>query len=99
MRKQLNFLYLRGHKYHHKPLAILRAKVLASKGRSCELKKAGATRMGTNTWVGERLEELRTCLQQVVVDPDYAAEKFKDLPPDVDVVGGASVAREQGRHC
>ena len=79
---------------HHKPLAILRAKVLASKGRSCELKKAGATRMGTNTWVGERLEELRTCLQQVVVDPDYAAEKFKDLPADVDVVAGAPVARE-----
>lgn len=79
---------------HHKPLALLREKVLASKGRSCELKKAGATRMGTNSWVGERLEELKSCLQQVVVDPDYVAEKFKDLPADVDVVAGAPVARE-----
>ena len=79
---------------HHKPQAILREKVRVTLGKSCELKKAGATRMGTNTWVGERLEELKGCLQQVVVDPDYIAEKYKDIPADVDVVNGEKVARE-----
>ena len=80
---------------HHKPQAILRQKVEANMGgRSCELKKAGATRMGTNTWVGERLEELKGCLQQTVVDPAYMAEKFKDVPSDVDVINGEKVARE-----
>ena len=51
---------------HHKPQAILRAKVQNEIGKSCELKKAGATRMGTHTWVGERLLELQTSLQQTV---------------------------------
>ena len=37
---------------HHKPLSILRNKVQQVFGKSKELKKAGATRMGTNTWVG-----------------------------------------------
>ena len=32
--------------------------------------------MGTNTWVGERLEEVKSCLQQVVVDPAYIAENY-----------------------
>jgi hypothetical protein len=50
---------------HHKPLAILRQKVAETLKKSCELKRAGATRMGTNTWVGERLLELKSCLQQV----------------------------------
>ena len=79
---------------HHKPQAILREKVRAALGKSCELKKAGATRMGTHTWVGERLEELKGCLQQVVVDPAYVAEKYKDVPADVDVVNGEKVSRE-----
>lgn len=34
---------------HHKPLVILREKVKQTIGKSCEMKKAGATRMGTNT--------------------------------------------------
>ena len=79
---------------HHKPLALLRSKVQTLFGKSCELKKAGATRMGTNTWVGERLALLKSCLQQVVVDPDYIKENYKDLPTDMDQVNGEKVARE-----
>ena len=66
---------------HHKPLSILRNKVQQVFGKSKELKKAGATRMGTNTWVGERLSELKSCLQQVVVDPEYIKENYKDSLP------------------
>ena len=54
-------------------------------GKSKELKKAGATRMGTNTWVGERLHELKACLQATVIDPEYVAQKYKDLPQDGEV--------------
>ena len=79
---------------HHKPLAILRSKVKQTLGKSCELKKAGATRMGTNTWVGERLVELRSCLQQAVVDPAFIAENYKDLPADFDMVNGEKIPRE-----
>jgi hypothetical protein len=80
---------------HQKPLAILRSKVReAFNGRSKELKKAGATRMGTNTFVGERLEELKSCLQQTVVDPEYAKENYKDLPDDVELGSCEKVSRE-----
>ena len=79
---------------HHKPLSILRSKVEQTFGKSKELKKAGATRMGTNTWVGERLCELKNCLQQVVFDPAYIAENYKDLPTDVEHMNGEKVARE-----
>ena len=79
---------------HHKPLAILRAKVKASLGKACELKKAGATRMGTNTWVGERLQQLKGPLQMTVVDPDYQRQNYKDLPPDYEYEVGEKVARE-----
>jgi hypothetical protein len=79
---------------HHKPLAILREKVKAVLGRSCELKRAGATRMGTNTWVGERLLELKGCLQQTVVDTQYVAGNYKDLPAEVQYTSGETVARE-----
>ena len=79
---------------HHKPLDLLRQKVKTQFGRSCELKKAGATRMGTNTGVGERLEEVKSCLQQVVVDPAYIAENYKDLPPDHDTMNGEKVERQ-----
>jgi hypothetical protein len=66
---------------HQKPLAILRDKAkTALRGKSCELKKAGATRMGTNTFVGERLEKLKGSLQQTVVDPEYVKQNYKDLP-------------------
>ena len=44
---------------HQKPLAILRQKTKAIFSKAKVLKKAGATRMGTNTFVGERLEELK----------------------------------------
>ena len=57
--------------------------------KSKELKKAGATRMGTNTWVGERLNEVKACLQASVVDPEYVAQKYKDLPSDADVCSDA----------
>lgn len=70
---------------HQIPLSILRKKVQQKFGKSKELKKAGATRMGTNTFVGERLVELHTCLQETVIDPQYVAQKYKDLPPDQDV--------------
>lgn len=67
---------------HQKPLAILRqSKVrecLEFKGKTKELKKAGATRMGSHTFVGERLEELKGCLQATVVDPRYTAENYAD---------------------
>ena len=79
---------------HHKPLGILRKKVADTMGKSCELKKAGATRMGTNTWVGERLLELKPCLQQTVVDPAYVGENYRDLPADVQYAAGDKVARE-----
>lgn len=79
---------------HHKPQAVLRRKVSETLHKSCELKKAGATRMGTHTWVGERLEELKGCLQQSVVDPAYLAENYKDGPADVDIINGEKVARE-----
>lgn len=79
---------------HQKPLTILRAKVKAVLGKSCELKKAGATRMGTHTWVGERLQELKACLQQTVVDPSYVKMNYKDLPDDMEYQAGEKVARE-----
>ena len=64
---------------HQKPLAFLREHVRKEfKGQSKELKKAGATRMGSNTFVGERLEELKACLQATVVDARYVAEKYED---------------------
>ena len=80
---------------HQKPLAILRSKVReAFNGRSKELKKAGATRMGTNTFVGQRLQELKSCLQQTVVDAEYVKENFKDLPDDVELGNCEKVSRE-----
>ena len=80
---------------HQKPLAILRDKARAAfGGKSKELKKAGATRMGTNTFVGERLLELKSCLRQTVVDPVYEAENFKDLPDSVETSNCQTVSRE-----
>lgn len=65
---------------HQKPLAILRSKVMTLLGRKKELVKAGATRFGTHTLVGERLKEVKAALQQTVVDADYVAQNYKDLP-------------------
>jgi len=62
---------------HQKPLAILREKVRGVfNGKAKELKKAGATRMGSHTFVGERLEELKSSLQATVVDERYTAENY-----------------------
>ena len=50
--------------------------------------------MGTHTWVGERLLELKGCLQQTVVDTSYVKENYKDLPTDYEYHAGEKVARE-----
>ena len=64
------------------------------KGATKELKKAGATRMGSNTFVGARLEEVKGCLQQTVVDARYTAEKYEDKGDEREVGNGGTVVRE-----
>ena len=80
---------------HQKPLAIFRSKVRDQfKGKSKELKKAGATRMGTNTFVGELLAEVKSCLQATMVDPEYLAQNYKDAPPTAETSNCETVTRE-----
>ena len=80
---------------HQKPLAFLREHVHKFfKGASKELKKAGATRMGSNTFVGERLEELKPCLQSTVVDPRYVKEKYEDKGDERETSNCGVVLRE-----
>ena len=80
---------------HQKPLAYLREHVRNFfKGASKELKKAGATRMGSNTFVGERLEEVKPCLQSTVVDARYVAEKYEDKGDDRETSNCQVVMRE-----
>lgn len=62
---------------HQKPLAILRDKTKQLLGKSLGLVKAGETRFGTHTLVGERLLELQTPIQQSIYDPDYVKEGYK----------------------
>ena len=85
---------------HQKPLAILRQKVrecLEFKGKTKELKKAGATRMGSHTFVGERLEELKGCLQATVVDPRYTAENYADKNDEREISNcGVSLREHKG---
>mmetsp|Transcript_15173 Transcript_15173/g.32980 ORF Transcript_15173/g.32980 Transcript_15173/m.32980 type:complete len:89 (+) Transcript_15173:395-661(+) len=50
--------------------------------------------MGTNTFVGERMEELRGCLQQTIVEPEYVQENYKDLLADQEVSNGSTMTRE-----
>ena len=50
--------------------------------------------MGTNTFVGERLVELKGSLQQTVVDAQYVAQNYKDLPSDHEVSNCSTVVRE-----
>ena len=64
------------------------------KGATKELKKAGATRMGSNTFVGARLEEVKGCLQETVVDARYTAEKYEDKGDEREVGNGGTVVRE-----
>ena len=63
-------------------------------GKTRELVKAGGTRFGTNTLVGSRLIELETPMQQTVVDPDYVAQNYKDLPDDQDITNCETVSRQ-----
>ena len=63
-------------------------------GKTRELVKAGGTRFGTNTLVGSRLMELETPMQQTVVDPDYVAQNYKDLPDDQDITNCETVSRQ-----
>jgi hypothetical protein len=80
---------------HQKPLAILREKVKAAfHGKTREVRKAGATRMGTNTFVGERLTELKGSLQLTVVDPEYVKQNYKDLPADHETSNCSTLVRE-----
>lgn len=79
---------------HQKPLAILREKVKSLMSRSCELVKAGATRFGTNTLVGERLLKLKNALQQTVVDPEYVKQGYKDGPEDMEQSNCETVTRQ-----
>lgn len=62
--------------------------------RSKELVKAGGTRFGTNTLVSQRLMELKSALQQTVVDPEYVAQNYKDLPDHVEVSNCGTSTRE-----
>ena len=80
---------------HQKPLAIFREKVRALfPGKSKELKKAGATRMGTNTFVGERLNEVKPCLQATMVDPEYMKQGYKDAPATAETSNCETITRE-----
>ncbi|KAL3905737.1 MAG: hypothetical protein SGPRY_010812 [Prymnesium sp.] len=63
---------------HHFPLEKLREMVKSKLGKAKQLVKAGGTRFGTNTFVGERLLELKSSLLATVVDEVYAAQNYKD---------------------
>jgi hypothetical protein len=78
---------------HQFPLAKLRETTLAMLGSACELIKAGATRFGTHTLVGERLLKLKAALQRTVVDPDYLAAKYKDATDTEEATGTGRVFR------
>lgn len=80
---------------HQKPLAILRRVTREKLGKTCELVKAGATRFGTNTLVGERLLKLKSILQQTVVQDDYVKENYKDGADVVEASNCENVRRAQ----
>lgn len=79
---------------HQLPLAVLRQKTFSILHKGCELVKAGATRFGTHTLVGERLQELKTSLQATVVDPQYLKENYKDRPDEEEFSNCESRKRE-----
>lgn len=79
---------------HHIPLAILRAKTLEKLGKPRELIKAGGTRFGTNTLVGERLEELKGPMQATIVDELYTSQNYKDLPDTIEEGSYEKTVRE-----
>lgn len=63
-------------------------------GKSKELIKAGATRFGTHTLVGERLQELKSVLQQTVVDPEYIAQNYADRADEAEVSNAETRIRQ-----
>ena len=78
---------------HQFPLAKLREHTKALLGKAKEIIKAGATRFGTNTLVGERLLELQPALQATVVDPDYVAQNYKDKGDTEEQTGAGKTVR------
>jgi hypothetical protein len=78
---------------HQLPLAKLREATKDLLHKACELVKAGATRFGTHTLVGERLLTLKGPLQRTVVDPEYAAQKYKDKGDSEEATGTGRVFR------
>ena len=78
---------------HQFPLAKLRENTKSLLGKGCELIKAGGTRFGTHTLVGERLLKLKAALQRTVVDPEYLAHKYKDKADAEDATGTGRVYR------
>jgi hypothetical protein len=78
---------------HQYPLAKLREATKSMLGKACELVKAGATRFGTHTLVGDRLLTLKGSLQRTVVDPEYAAQKYKDKGDLEEATGTGRVIR------
>ena len=78
---------------HQFPLAKLRENTKSLLGKGCELIKAGGTRFGTHTLVGERLLKLKAALQRTVVDPEYLAHKYKDKADAEEATGTGRVYR------
>lgn len=79
---------------HQKPLAIVREKSEALLGKVKQFVKAGATRFGTHTLVGERLLELQSSLQAAVVDPEYVKQGYKDEDDSREEGNGETYVRE-----
>jgi hypothetical protein len=78
---------------HQFPLAKLRETTISMLGSACELIKAGATRFGTHTLVGERLLKLKGALQRTVVDPAYLSQKYKDAKDTEEQTGTGRLYR------
>eukprot|EP00966_Prymnesium_polylepis_P256415 5923707-Prymnesium_polylepis.1 len=82
---------------HQFPLAKLREITLRELGKAKELVKAAATRFGTHTLVGQRLQELKPSLQATVVDADYAAKKYRDAANTEEATGvGKDIRSNKG---
>ena len=78
---------------HQFPLAKLREMAKTTLGKACELVKAGATRFGTHTLVGERLMQLKPALQATVVDAEYVAQNYKDKANTEEMTGSGKTVR------
>jgi hypothetical protein len=78
---------------HQFPLAKLRGYTRQKLGKPKELVRAAATRFGTHTLVGERLQELKASLQATVVDTDYMAKNYKDSASTEEATGSGKTVR------